>query len=343
MKTRIRELAKPGIYGSEDNPQVVTAADLKQIAETFVDVKRAPIQFGHWGSAADPRLGNLIAVTWDEEAQTLWGTFEEQDALAQAVDDGFYPDCSIYSKRRASDGKMYIVHVAYLGQEAPAIKDLLTHIAQSITSPTAEQIAASETDGGFLIPAVRTRLLALSDFFVAVPAVTAPQHHPKEGKKTMTLDEALAALEAEKAKTLTLSEQVAQVNTSLEKQKEKLDALSLRYPEEELLLSENVDPRVSGMYAQLRKGKVDGLVSAAAGKVPKAKMPLVRTLADTLSASQSIELSEGDKKEKLDGFTLLGRIFEAIPSPVNPGVLNLSEGDQKPTAPINAREMLKSF
>ncbi len=87
MKTRIRELAKPGIFGTADNPQIVTEKDLEEIAETFPDVQKAPVTFGHWPDPARPRLGNVIAVQWNPETKVLTGTIEEQDELAKAVDD----------------------------------------------------------------------------------------------------------------------------------------------------------------------------------------------------------------------------------------------------------------
>lgn len=148
MKTRVRELAKPGIFGSEDNPQVVAEKDLQEIAETFSDVKKAPVTFGHWPDPARPRLGNVIAVTWDPTAKVLSGTIEEQDELAKAVDDGYYPDVSIGAKRRAVDGKMYLHHLAYLGEEPPAIKDLV----DSINKELMPDIAASDFDGAISLP-----------------------------------------------------------------------------------------------------------------------------------------------------------------------------------------------
>jgi hypothetical protein len=126
MKTRKREIAKVGIFGSKDNPQIVNEKDLKEITETFAEIKKAPVSLnGHWPDPASPRLGNVINVTYDETTQTLTGEIEEEDALAESVDAGYYPDVSIGARQRASDGKMYLHHLAYLGEEPPAIKDLV--------------------------------------------------------------------------------------------------------------------------------------------------------------------------------------------------------------------------
>jgi len=63
MKTRTRELAKPGIYGTVDNLTIVTERDLIEISETFPDIKKAPISMnGHWPDLAKPRFSNVIGV-----------------------------------------------------------------------------------------------------------------------------------------------------------------------------------------------------------------------------------------------------------------------------------------
>ena len=159
MKTRVRELAKPGIYGSVDNPQIVTEKDLQEIAETFPEIKKAPVTFGHWADPARPRLGNVIAVNWDPVARVLTGTIEEQEELAKAVDAGYYPDVSIGAKRRAVDGKMYLHHLAYLGEEPPAIKDLVANINKELLP----DIAASDFEDVLSIPGPQAVQIAIAE------------------------------------------------------------------------------------------------------------------------------------------------------------------------------------
>ena len=62
MKLRKREIAKVGVFGSKDDPQIVTERDLKEIEETFPEIKSAPVTFGHWPNASDPLLGNVKNV-----------------------------------------------------------------------------------------------------------------------------------------------------------------------------------------------------------------------------------------------------------------------------------------
>jgi len=157
MRTRKREIAKAGIYGAADNPKIVSTKDIQEIAETFADIRRAPIQFGHNTNAAAPRLGNVVSVYSDQDNNSLYADIEENDALAAAVDSGYYPDVSIGARQRASDGKMYLHHLAYLGQESPAIKDLIADIQEPLG------IAADDSDGVVIFPALSEFKMNLSE------------------------------------------------------------------------------------------------------------------------------------------------------------------------------------
>ena len=170
MKTRTRELAKPGIFGSTDDPQIVTEEQLREIAETFPEIKKAPVTFGHWPDPARPRLGNVIAVQWDPDKKVLTGTIEEQDELAKAVDEGYYPDVSIGAKRRAVDGKMYLHHLAYLGEQPPAIKDLI----DSINKELMPDIAASDFEGAISLPSPGSKQVESASPPTATPSAKAP-------------------------------------------------------------------------------------------------------------------------------------------------------------------------
>lgn len=187
MKTRKRELAKVGIFGSTDNPIVVTEKDLREIAETFPDQKTAPIQFGHWADAASPRLGNVVSVSYDEKEKSLTGEIEEHDVLYDAVEQGYFPDVSIGAKKRASDGKMYLHHLAYLGEQPPAIKDLKKSIGEALDKATPEKVAASDEDDFIQMPSAGAARLYLSDT------------KPKKEKTSMT-EEEIKAMQEENAR-----------------------------------------------------------------------------------------------------------------------------------------------
>jgi len=157
MRTRKREIARAGVYGSAGDPKIVSMKDIAEIAETFPEVSRAPVQFGHDADAAAPRLGNVVSVHSDADGKALYADIEEEDALAEAVDSGHYPDVSIGAKQRAKDGKMYLHHLAYLGQEPPAIKDLIAEIKEPLG------IAAADTEGLTQFPPPGDFLMNLSD------------------------------------------------------------------------------------------------------------------------------------------------------------------------------------
>lgn len=293
---------------------MVTEKDLREIAETFPEVKKAPVSLsGHWLDPARPRMGNVVAVTYDEQTRTLLGIIEEQDELAEAVDKGYFPDVSIGARRRASDGKMYLHHVAYLGEEPPAIKDLLNNI-QNTLQP--EMVSASDKDPVIVFPSVLTTRLELSDI-------------SKQGGNRMTVEQAMSELESEKKKTAALTKETTQL-------KEKMEEIARQYPDVAL---SDPDPKVKVLLDLLRKAKKEDLVKASEGKVPKAKQTLLLALADHLPMEKSIELSDGETKRSVGIFDLLKETLEAIPLPVQEGRLSLSD----PTESMKPLDLSKLF
>lgn len=335
---RTRELAKPGIYGTVDNPVVVSERDLREIAETFPDIKKAPISLnGHWPDPAKPRMGNVVAVSWDESAKVLSGTIEEQDALADAVDQGYFPDCSIGAKRRAQDGRMYLHHLAYLGEEPPAIKDLVEGIEQSLAGPA---LAASDKAGVVNLPSARAARLNLSDLAtiksntVMLAGLAGGNPEPKEGPMR-TLEQAEAELVTEKARTNALGEETGKL-------KQQLAGLAEKYPDAGIALSD-ADPRIGVLMKQLRDGKKAEVMKAGIGKLPKGKEQLLVALSDSLSASTAIELSDGEAgtKRSLSQLDLLAGLLEAIPAPVTEGRLALSDvGGESQAAPLDLSKIM---
>ncbi len=332
MKTRTRELARPGIYGTVDDPKVVSERELREIAETFPEIGRAPVSLnGHWLDPSKPRLGNVTAVSFDDATKTLIGTIEEQDALADAVDEGFFPDVSIGGKRRASDGKMYLHHLAYLGEEPPAVKNLVSDIlgSLSVSAEDEDGIAASDRASVVMIPSLKSPRLLLSD-----PAGTnngngAGESGDKKPKEAKPMPKTLEEVQAE----LTAS------NEENARFKKQLGDLAKKYPDAGIQLSDSADPRVDSLVRQIREGKKSELLRAASGKVPKDKQDLVVALADSFTTGETIELSDGDKKVSRSQFDVLTDLLAAIPKMVDPGQLALSDGDdgegRAPVKPVS--------
>ncbi|MDR2079004.1 MAG: hypothetical protein LBP74_04700 [Treponema sp.] len=298
MKRRTRELARPGLYGSAGRPVKVTERDLREIAETFPDIGEAPVSLnGHDPNPASPQLGAVVSVTYDDRAKTLIGTVAEDDALAEAVDRGYYRNCSIGAKRRA-DGKMYLHHLAYLGEQPPAIKNLKADIGKKLGNP--EQIAAADRDGITVIPCPA---LNLSD-----PADDEPRPGEEDDKET-----------------------IKQLEAEITRLREQLEALAEKYPDEGITLADRfpMSKQARATREELRALQRGRLAEALAGKYPYARHNLVLSLADTLYDGKTIMLSDTYAPDKTDSpvsvYEALARVFEIMPLMVKPGVLEFAD------------------
>lgn len=322
MKIRKRELAKVGVFGSVKNPVVVTERDLQQIAETFAEIKKAPIKLGdHW-SSDKPRLGNVVSVVYDKTAKTLSGEIEEREELSKAVDDGFYPDCSIGAKRRASDGKMYLHHLAYLGDEPPAIKDLYSSLAEELNE---DEIAASDSSVS-MMPSAKSRRLYLSD---KAPEKSGADANNKEqpitgvGGGITSMPSSVPVSNTEKENKPMTEEEIKRIqaeNNALKVENEKKDKL------------------LSDRFAQVRKAEKEMLKKAASGKVTAAQLEQLMLLSDSFEDGKTLELSDSAGKKAVSPTQLLTEIFEGLPKKMQEGALNLSDPvEPSATKPLAGR------
>lgn len=293
MKTRTREIAKVGVFGSIENPTAVRESDLMEIAETFKEIKTAPIKLGsHW-SENRPRLGQVVAVEYDKKNKRLMATIEEQDVLAKAVDeDGYYPDVSIGAKQRASDGKMYLHHLAYLGDEPPAIKDLEQQIAKDMEEAEKTDIAASDAEKDFWIcPSPTEKSLTLSDSNGSVK-------EPSDNKEVQMNEAEIKALQEENAR------------------------LTAENAAKDKMLSDSAKAQHLREKEELRK--------AAEGKVTQPEMEKLMALADSFEDGKTIQLSDGDgKKTEERPLPVLAGIFAGMKTKVSEGEMNLSDTEPK--------------
>lgn len=309
MKRRTREIARAGIFGSVDNPQVVLVQDLMEIAETWPEIKNAPIKLGsHW-TDGNPRLGNVVNVTFDAKTQSLWAEIDEHDTLAHAVDvDGFYPDVSIGAKARASDGKMYLHHIAYLGDEPPAVKALHQEIAQTMGAD-APVIAASDSGKLWQLPSSNAKRLYLSD---SPPPNGAVSNMSKPG-------ESLASLSSPEEGALKENSMTEEEIQAMKSENERLQAeLAQRNKE----LADQAFARKEEDKAKLKE--------AAEGKLTQQEMESLMELADTFEDGKEINLSDGKGKKAIRPAEFLTKLVGKIPNPVEPGVLNLSDSPNSP-------------
>jgi hypothetical protein len=314
MKKRKREIARAGIFGSVDNPQIVLAQDLQEIAETWADVKTAPVKLGsHWAEG-NPRLGNVVSVTFDVATSSLWAEIEEHDVLAKAVDeDGFYPDVSIGAKARASDGKMYLHHLAYLGDEPPAVKGLYQQIAEPLE--TAPDIAASDAGSVRELPSPSAKQLYLSD---TPPAGAVKNMSGAAGGFASSPPAAKGAISNKES--VVTDEEFNAIKAENEKMRKEI--------------SEYRDILVEKAVKEKEEDKAK-LKEAADGKLSEAEMDSLMELSDTFAEGKTIDLSDGGKKSSLRPIQFLAQLMAKLPQPVAPGVLNLSD-----PAPAEKKENL---
>lgn len=235
MRTRKRQIAKAGIFGSIENPTLVKANDLKEIAETFPDIKKAPIKLcNHW-SDNKPRLGNVVKVEYNDKEQALYAEVEEHDTLADSVDQGYFPDVSIGARARASDGKMYLHHLAYLGDEPPAIKDLVNDIQEDLNKAEENtDIAASDSDKDVVTyPSVNTKKLYLSDTAIKSKEV---QTMTEQEIKALQEENARLKKENEEKETL-LSDSLAKAKAKAKEELAKAAEGKVTQPQMEQLMN----------------------------------------------------------------------------------------------------------
>lgn len=320
MKIRKRELAKVGVFGSVEDPVVVTERDLQEIAETFAEIKKAPIKLGNHWSDNKPRLGSVVAVSYDAKTKTLTGDVEECDELSKAVDEGFYPDCSIGAKRRASDGKMYLHHLAYLGDEPPAIKDLYSSLAEELN---ADEIAASDS-GVNMMPSAKSRMLYLSD---------SPPENTKEKPIAGTDGGGSSAPPSESAS----NQEKEQAMTEEEIKRIQAENAALK------IENERKDKMLSDSFLQKRNAEKEMLKKAASGKVTALQLEELMALADSFEDGKTLELSDSNGKRSASPAQLLTEIFEGMPKRMQEGALNLSDSVEPIASKPLASRMLSNI
>ena len=337
MKTRIREIARAGVFGSTENPQTVTNKDLQEIYESFANMNSSPITLGHNFSGADPRLGEVVGLELKDGI--LYGITEEQDALAEAVEQGFFPDRSIGAKRSADTGKLYLHHLAYLGEEPPAIKNLKNEVKASL------EIAASDNKDVHIYPSVRAEKKALSDGDLNKGEVKMNELEELKAKvEGLTAANSALKAELEKAKQAGGSEDVSKLKSENEALKAKLTSLAEKYPEEDLALSD-ASPQAKALMAEIRKTKKEALMALAKEKLAPSAHGAVLALADAIPVVGEIALSDGKKTTQYD---LVKDILQAIPDQIwTREVVSLSDDGQTVAKPESAAScsarLLKAF
>ena len=130
------EIAKTGTFGAQGS--IITAEDLKEVVANFDG--KCPVSLGHYMTKQDwwPQWGNVENITLEEKEDgeaVLIGDISVNEVLYEAMKEGFYPSWSVSIPQRASDGKRYLHHLAFIGATPPKIRDLKLFSVADGTAP----------------------------------------------------------------------------------------------------------------------------------------------------------------------------------------------------------------
>lgn len=299
MKTRTREIARTGVFGHDAaGEKKITKRTLSEIVRNFANQKTAPVVLGHDFSAKSARLGNVVALHLADGGASLVAEIEENDALSRAVDEGFFPDCSIGAKANAS-GEYYLHHLAYLGEEPPAIKNLRKEISDSL--------AAADGGNFEIFPSVALRCtIKLSDEGEPMDEVEKLKTRNAELEaKVSELEKKLSEATSD-GSSVNADGALKKENEELKKRVSELEAkiekIATEHPDIEL------SDREAALYGELKSAKKSALMKSAEGKLSKTAAEKLSRLADFLDARQTIALSDAQKTSALE---LLSDIFES--------------------------------
>jgi hypothetical protein len=216
---------------------------------------------------------------------------------------------------------MYLVHLAYLGQEAPAIKDLVSSIKESL------EIAASDVSNLRTFPSPSEKQLYLSD---TPPEkienfINAMESTPtSSGKDQSSLEESSGVAGGVGDSANQIKEAFSMTEEETKKLREENERLKKEAEAKDLALSDAAQQR--------RKAVRERLKSVMDEKgIPKPVQEKALSLSDSLEDGKFIELSDSEApegKRKVSPADCLVEIISAFTKPVETGVLNLSDGDE---------------
>jgi len=110
--------------GLADNGKDLTSEIIREVVETFPEVKEAPVTLGHAYADYMPAFGWVKSLRADQDYTLLFGDVELLKPLRDAFEEGYFKKWSVGIRRRPRDGKRYLHHLAFLGAVPPAIKGL---------------------------------------------------------------------------------------------------------------------------------------------------------------------------------------------------------------------------
>jgi len=338
MKTITRELAHVGMFGPDG--VTITRKHLSDCASTFDG--KCPATLGHRLADWMPKFGNVQSVELAKGGESLVGTVELHDLLADAIDEKLYEDISVGIQTRKADGMHYLHHLAFLGAVPPKIRDLKVFADLGVVYLGEEEAVAEFADAAPADPAT-------TDPTTPDEVAKALQRIADKGRAAWPLQDALTALQELTAYATEMLLSGADIPASLKEQMQnfadKVNEAGKTGKEEDVELkeeNERLKAELADQAAANLASAKEGLKTAMVGKVPKAKQGLVLELADRLDTKADIELADEEgKKEKVSSLEILRRVLESLPKAVAEGRTDL--GDPELEKPLDLSKIQGKF
>ena len=342
MLTQKLELCRTGIHGQSG--VVVTEKDIKEIVENYTPKSAAVTIWPHDLAEFAPALGTVDAV-WMDKSQSkpgetaLYGSVTFNDLLKEAYEKKLYPTWSIGAPRRKEDGKRYLHHLKMCGAEPAAVKGL-----KDLTAETGINLSDCSKEDEFIFlsdnPSKGEKKSKEKNMDKILKAIEAIEDAEEKKAAKAAYDALLKKQEAASGD----AEKVKALEAETSKLKGQLKTLSEKHPEEKIELSDIPrDPMLDHVLGQLKKTKKEALLKAAEGKIPKGMEHLVIALCDTFETQETIELSDGEEKEKASAFDVLEKLFKGLPSPTLENEILLSDPGDDPAKKSSSRDLFKTW
>jgi hypothetical protein len=214
---------------------------------------------------------------------------------------------------------MYLVHLAYLGQEAPAVKNLAAAVKESLG------IAAADAAGARAFPSPSEQEFCLSEIPSKPIKTSYKEETPGAGNGLPSSPgpgPGAAGAGGDSAGGHGPANQSKEVGMTEEEMRAEIERLTAEAQAKDLALSEAAKQR--------RESDRERLKAVMEGKIPQGLQGKVLELSGAFDEGKSIELSDEAApggKRKTSGAELLMEIISALPKPVEPGALSLSDSD----------------
>jgi len=208
---------------------------------------------------------------------------------------------------------MYLHHLAYLGEEPPAIKDLVKEIKTDLG------IAAADAADCRILPSPSEKRLYLSD----IPPVNQNFDDNGSSEQPPASDNATVCVGSGAGSANPSKEVCSMTDEEAQKLREENERLKAENEKNTLALSD-AEKRKKEADRERLKAAMDG------AKVPQGVREKVLRLSDSLADGKTIELSDTEApegKRKVSAADCLIEIITAFPKPVETGVMNLSDGN----------------